>query len=170
MDPSILKFRPALFGLAVLCFLMPFVTLSCPGMSFSFSGTEVAFGTTVQGQKLDGQPLAALALGLAALGLFLSFNAARSAMKAAAAAGGAGAILLLFLQSQIQIDAGRQGPVQVSFELAYWLAVLALGGGAWLSVAALKAPAVTPASSDKASPDVAPAPAESSTSFKPEDS
>ena len=168
MESSMLKLRPAPFVLAVVCFLMPFVTLSCMGLSQSFSGTEVAFGTTVEGKKLNGQPLAALALGLAGVGIFLSFKQTQNAKKAATAAGGLGAILLLLLQSQINTEAGRQGPVQVTFELAYWLAVIGLGGGAWLSVAALKVPEAESANLHKANPEMVPAPGESAEARTPD--
>lgn len=138
MDPSLFKFRPALFALALVCFLLPFVELSCPGMSYSFSGIDVAFGTTVEGQKLDGQPLAAVALILAGLGIYVSLKVTESALKAATGIGGVGAILLFIVQSQVQGEAGRQGPVQVSFEVGYWLALVGLAGGAALSFMALK--------------------------------
>lgn len=45
---------PAAFGFVVLCFLLPFVTLSCPGGSFTFSGVQLATGTTIEEPGLFG--------------------------------------------------------------------------------------------------------------------
>ena len=60
----------ASFLFALFCFLLPFVTLSCPGASITFSGAQLVTGTTVevpqmfgeaQQQKFDSEPLAVLA-------------------------------------------------------------------------------------------------------------
>lgn len=46
--------------------------------------------------------------------------------------------MLLVAQSQIRGEADHQGPVQVSFEVGYWLTLTALAGGAAFSVRAIQ--------------------------------
>jgi hypothetical protein len=64
------KISPILFGVTLVCFLFPFVTVSCGGQKMaSFSGAQLATGTSVdepqmfgpsQKKKVDPEPLAAL--------------------------------------------------------------------------------------------------------------
>mgnify|MGYP003349241821 CR=1 FL=1 len=139
MNPQLLKFRPAPFALALLCFTMPFVSLSCGGTTMSFSGFQVAFGTTVEGRSFQGESAALLAFLVAVGGLVAGVLATRTAGMAAVACGGVGTVLLLVLQAQIHGEPEIRGPIQISYGPGYWLAVLALAGGAGLSAWALNA-------------------------------
>ena|GEM_PF-3727542 len=44
------KTSSGFFGFALFCFLLPFVTLSCPGMEATLTGAQLATGTTLEGQ------------------------------------------------------------------------------------------------------------------------
>ena len=57
-------------GVAVLCFFLPWITVSCQGMplSFSFSGWTLAVGTTIENQRIPGEPILFLVV-LAAIAL-----------------------------------------------------------------------------------------------------
>ena len=49
------KVSPALFVITTLCFLFPFVTVSCNGQKVAtFSGVELATGTTVEQPQVFG--------------------------------------------------------------------------------------------------------------------
>lgn len=96
---------------ALFCFFLPFLTISCPAGRFSFSGVQLATGTTIEeaqmfGEKrertLPAEPLATGAIGA------LNF------------------ILLLLLKSKLDQDAVVQGGgmLQVSWGAGYWLALL----------------------------------------------
>ena len=81
------KVSPAIFAASILCFLLPFVTLSCGGQRItSFSGVQLAIGTSVdqpqifgppKKQNVDPDPTAAVAGICALLGLGLSFLATK---------------------------------------------------------------------------------------------
>ncbi|HKH46919.1 MAG TPA: hypothetical protein VKM72_19860 [Thermoanaerobaculia bacterium] len=132
------RISPAIFGFALFCFLLPFVTLSCPGGQFTFSGTQLALGTTVEAPDMFGQkgeekkippePLALLALlclgvGVGA-GILLSAGPGRWVNVLL---GVLAAVFLLLLRGKISSDALKegQGMFQVSFGVGYWLALLA---------------------------------------------
>jgi hypothetical protein len=121
----------------VFCFLLPFTTMSCPAGQFTFSGLEMVTGTTVADQKLSGEPLAALALLCAVVGLLLCFvkRTDSAADLVAALLGAAGGVLLLLLQAKVENDALKEGNglVHISFRFGFWLAILALAAGAFLS-------------------------------------
>ena len=132
------RISPVIFGFALFCFFLPFVTLSCPGGRFTFSGTQLALGTTVKSpdlfgnegeeKKIPAEPLALLALlcvaGGIGAGLLLTAGSGRwvNVLLAALAA-----LFLFLLRGKVSGDALRegQGMFQVSFGIGYWLALLA---------------------------------------------
>jgi hypothetical protein len=132
------RISPAIFGFALFCFLLPFVTLSCPGGEFTFSGTQLALGTTVkspdmfgqQGEekKIPSEPLALLALLCVAAGIGAGLLLpAGSSRWVNVLLGILAAVFLLLLRGKISGDALKegQGMFQVSFGIGYWLALLA---------------------------------------------
>ena len=137
------KVSPAIFAASILCFLLPFVTISCGGQrGASFSGLQLATGTTVeqpqmfgpsQKHKVDPEPAAAVAGLCALLALGLSFLGTRIALGPSIS-GAAGAASLLFMKSRLddQIVKQGQGMLQVNYETGFSLALLLLiGGAAW---------------------------------------
>jgi hypothetical protein len=132
------RISPAIFGFALFCFLLPFITLSCPGGQFTFSGTQLALGTTVEepgmfGQegeekKIPPEPLALLALLCIAVGVGAGIlMAAGPGRWVSLLLGALATVFLLLLRGKVASDALKegQGMFQVSFEAGYWLALLA---------------------------------------------
>lgn len=120
---------------ALFCFFLPFLTISCPAGRFSFSGLQVATGTTIEeapmfGDKtertLPAEPLATGALGFTVLAALISLAAGRGPRIATGAIGALNFILLLLLKSKLDHDALAQGGgmLQVSWGAGYWLALL----------------------------------------------
>ena len=145
MQVSVKHVSPAGFLFVLFCFVLPFVTLSCPAGQFTFTGVQLATGTTIEepqmfGQakqrKIDGEPLALFALLVALIGGGLAFLAGRTTRLAAAGLGGLGAILLLMLKSKIASDAVKEGGgmFQVSFGAGYWLALVGFIAAAGLNL------------------------------------
>jgi len=124
--------RTASFGLAFFFFALPFMTMSCPGGQFTFTGIQMVTGTTVQGEKLGAEPLAIVALLCAIAGFALSFGTRDVATGVIGAAGAFALFLLKVTVDSKTLEKGG-GMVQVSFGLGFWLAILALLGGAALS-------------------------------------
>ncbi len=144
------KFSPAVFGLAIICFFLPFTHISCQGERLAtLTGIQLVTGTTVgdpqtdsaqpngypftrpgemistdrEDEKIDPEPLAILALCSAIGGLCLSFVKDRSWTIAAAVAGGVGLIFLLLLKAKIDNDVLKEGEgiIQVEYAFGFWL-------------------------------------------------
>ncbi len=132
-----------LFVGSALCFFLPFVTVSCGGVTaFTLTGQQLATGTTLsqpqpfgppQTQKVSPDPFA-VAAGLCAIaGIVLSLIGRRLA-SAAAVSGGVGAVSLLIMRSRLndQLQSQSQGLAKATYETGFTLAVLLLiAGAAW---------------------------------------
>lgn len=174
------KVSPAIFIVATLSFLLPFVTVSCNGQKVtSLTGVELATGTTVeepqvfgpaQKKHVGGEPLALVAGLCAIAGLGLSFLGSRLAI-APAVSGALGALFLLLLQSKLNSDVTKeaQGVFRLDYEAGYLLTLLFfIAGAAWnlyqfFQSRKLTAPAVSP--HVRAAAAVAPGPGTSGASF-----
>lgn len=153
------KVSPVIFIASVLCFLLPFVTVSCGEQKVaSFSGVQLATGTTVeqpqmfgppQKQKVDPDPTAALVALCAILGVALSLAGTRIAL-APAISGAVGAVSLFVMKARLEDQVVRQGHgmLQVSYESGFSLALLLfVAGTVWngyLYSQRNKAPAASP--------------------------
>jgi uncharacterized membrane protein YphA (DoxX/SURF4 family) len=132
------KFSVAGFGLALLCFLLPFVTVSCNQQKVaSFTGFQLVFGTTVQQpqmfgppkeQRVDAEPLAAWAFVCCLVALGLAFAKSRKTEIGAAVFAGISLVCLMQLKSKLQDEVLRQssGFLQVNYESGFWIVVLAI--------------------------------------------
>jgi zinc-ribbon domain len=149
------KVSPVLFLVTVLCFLLPFVTVSCNGQKIAtFSGTDLAFGTTINqpqaqqpfgfpqprrgsGERVKAEPVATMAFLCAIAGIGLSFLAIRLALVPAIT-GALGTLLLFALQLKLNDDISKraQGAFQLDFQAGFILALLlfiaAAGWNGWL--------------------------------------
>ncbi len=137
------KVSPAIFAASILSFLLPFITVSCGGQRVaSFSGVQLATGTSVEQpqifgppkkQKVEPDPTAAVAGICALLGLGLSFLGAKNAI-APAVSGAIGVVTLFLMKVRLddQIVKQGQGMLQVNYETGYVLAIaLLIAGAGW---------------------------------------
>lgn len=130
------KISPALFGIAIICFFLPFVTVSCGGQKvMSLTGIQLATGTTIeqpsiygqkQTQKINGEPLAIFAILSAFVGLCVSVMTIKKNNIIVALISGTGAGLLLLLKSKMDNDilTQGQGVLQTGYAIGFWLAFL----------------------------------------------
>ena len=149
-----------IFAGSVLCFFLPFVTVSCAGIKVgTFTGQQLATGVhpsesvpgiSVNTQGYNGDPLTAVAFLCAIAGVGLSL-AGRKLAAVTAASGGVGGVALLIMrarltdqiqaqivgQIQTQLLGQGQGIVQVNFEPGLMFAVSLLAAGAALNLYAL---------------------------------
>jgi hypothetical protein len=145
------KLSPAALVLALICFFLPFVTFSCQGQKVaSFSGLQLATGTTIQqpqmfgppkSQKVGAEPLAVLALLSVLAGVGASFLRGKKGAGSSAGLALLAVILLAALKSKLDGDALRQGAgaVQVNYEAGYYLTLILLLAAIGASVYALVA-------------------------------
>jgi zinc-ribbon domain len=149
MESVARKLSPAAFVLALICFFLPFVTFSCQGQKVaSFSGVQLATGTTVKqpqifgapkSEKFDPEPLAVFALLSVLAGLGLSFLKGKKGAVGSAALAVLGMILLAALKSKLDGEALRQGGgvIQVGYETGYYLTLVFLLVAAGTTIYAL---------------------------------
>jgi len=139
------KVSIAIFIAASLCFLLPFITVSCGGQRIvTVSGVQLATGTNLdqpqmlgpaQKKSVDPEPLVSLAALCAIIGLVLSFGGSAKAALGPAISGGLGFLLLLLLRAKMDDQIARQSRdmLQVSYEAGYTLTLLLLIAGAALN-------------------------------------
>lgn len=150
MKNPVKKISPALFALTLICFCLPFITISCRQEQITtLNGIELATGKTVKPpslfgeqtkeQKIPAEPLAILALFSGIIGLGTSFIKAKKSAIAPAGAGTAGFILLLMLKSKIDDEIVKQGQglFLVSYGFGFWMAFLFFVSSALINIYSL---------------------------------
>lgn len=140
------KISAATFGLVILSFLMPFVSVSCQGHKFvTLTGVQMVTGTTLRQpqmfgppktQKIDPEPLAILAFLCGVVGLIVSIAVGQRRPVVPAIFGAAGAILLFSLKSRLDGEVAQQsqGLFRLDYEVGFWLAALLFMAVASLSI------------------------------------
>jgi len=153
------KFSPAPFVIIIFCFFLPFVNITCGGQSvMSLTGIQLITGAEVKPQgmfdqknfpedpagqnkdklnvdeNIDSQPMALLAIIMAAAALGLSFVRKKIMALISMIASILGAAFLLLLKAKLDSDtpAEAQMVIQVEYQFAYWLALLLFAVGAVL--------------------------------------
>jgi hypothetical protein len=129
-----------LFVGSLLCFFLPFVTVSCGGQKiFTLSGQQMATGTEItelgqhKSQRIDPHPFASVAALCALAGVALSLAGTRLA-AVTAASGAAGAVSLGVMASRMETEIQRatQGMGQVNVEAGFILTLsLLIAATAW---------------------------------------
>jgi len=131
------RISPAILGIALICFLLPWAEISCQGHKVAtVNGFQLATGTTIEGQKTKGEALAVLALLSCFAGLILCFSKDRMKSLILLIVSGIGIIMVLLLKVKLDGEILREGRgiVQLSYGAGYYLTLIAL-----LSVAGINA-------------------------------
>jgi hypothetical protein len=128
------KFSPVVFGIIILCFFLPFINISCGGLSVvKFSGYELAFGTSISEnsgfghsdtRKVDAEPLAALSWIAAAGGLVFCFINNKKKNMILSGISAAGVVLMVILAIKLSNDASKQPGLTMDFGIGYYLALI----------------------------------------------
>jgi hypothetical protein len=131
------KISPALFGLALLLFLLPWITVACSGQKiFTFSGTDLAIGKTVEVPQAFSPPKkentrdvkATIAFLSGIAGLLAGFlvKVERVQRMALAACGAIGGISLYLLKSELDKEIVNKGAgmMGVDYHFGFWLTML----------------------------------------------
>lgn len=146
------KLSPAIFGIVLICFFLPWVNVSCQGQKIAtFSGIQLVTGTTIeepkmfrelkgfshpyadelrrsskQANKIEGELFAILAFLAAIGGLSSGFLKRKMGTLGPAIAGGTGTILLLLLSAKLNNDIFQQGQglLQLDCRIGFYLTLI----------------------------------------------
>ena len=131
------KFSPALFGLIIICFFLPFTEISCNKQKIvTLTGIQLVtgvkieqpsmFGEEKQSRRVNPEPLAILTFFSAVVGLGLSFLRSRKSAIALAVIGSVGLIMMLLLKSKIDNEALKEGGgiLQIEYCIGFWFALI----------------------------------------------
>lgn len=121
------KISPALFGIIILCFVLPFVSVSCGGTEiFRLSGMDFLKGMSDQGQSMDPNPLAIIALIAAIIGICIGFSGKKAANMGSAALGLIGFVSGIALKVTFDSRVAEEG-AQTSWQIGYFLMLILFG-------------------------------------------
>ncbi|SDY66937.1 zinc ribbon domain-containing protein [Tindallia californiensis] len=124
------KISPSLFGLVLICFLLPFITVSCEGETIArLSGVELMTGSQVgtgfAAERVDPSPEIVVTVIVVVVGLIAAIS---KKYLFAGIAGAIGVISLLMFRSRVNESAMQFYPAIVRLRIGYWLALLLLIG------------------------------------------
>ncbi|MEW5804965.1 MAG: zinc ribbon domain-containing protein [bacterium] len=144
------KVSSSIFGLAVLLFLLPWMTVSCGGEKiFTFSGTDLAIGKTVkvpQGfgtakkeNARDWRITIAFLAGIAGTLADFLIKVERVQKIVLAVCGSAGCILLYLFKAagDREIVAQGAGMITVDYHFGFWVSMLLFFGAGIFNILAL---------------------------------
>lgn len=133
------KITPAMFGLALLCFMLPWTTVSCQQQPLMrLSGANMTFGAEYKdsfsgkSEAIPGEKLALFAALALVAGLVGSAAIKRKPEIPSMVCGFAAAACLLALMIKINHDVAKQGEgvLEANFEIGFFLSLLLpLGAG-----------------------------------------
>lgn len=139
------KVSSSIFGLALLLFLLPWVTVSCKGKKvFTLSGADLAIGKTVEIPQPFDEPKktkntreirATIAFLAGIAGILAGFLIKKDRVQQItyAVCGGTGGISLFLLKSNLDREAVAQG-ITVDYQAGFWLTMLFFFGAGILNV------------------------------------
>jgi hypothetical protein len=140
------KISSLAFAFAALCFLMPFVNVSCQGHTVrSLTGTQLALGTEMvqptgfgqpQSRKVPPDSFAAAALALSVAGIFVTFGPGKIFKMATVVTTAMGIICLLILKTNLDSEIVKSGGGALKLEYggAFWMAIVMFGAAAAIRV------------------------------------
>lgn len=137
MNDSLKKVSPAIFGIILICFFLPFVTVSCQNQKLAtLTGVQLATGTTIEQsslleqqnkeEKIPADPLASIVLVSACVGLGTSLLKSKKSAIVPAITGAVGSGLLLMTKAKVDNEVLKQGRglLQVEYGIGFWLSFL----------------------------------------------
>lgn len=146
MNRVIKRISAGAFALALLCFFLPFVHVSCHGEKLaSFTGLQLVTGTTIEQkdiwsgetkkEEIGAEPLAIFVVVAGVAGILLAMVKGKTGSLAGIVAGSVGFILLLVLKAKIdnQILKEGEGLLRPEYGAGFWLSCLLLLAGAGLN-------------------------------------
>jgi hypothetical protein len=142
MNQKSVGVRIAPFLVGILCFLLPFMQVSCGGQKIiSFTGVQLVTGfeftqpVNHKTERVATEPLVVVAFIALVLGLLCSLSSQRIRSIAAAMAAGVAfvAMILLKIKWDGKIGENLADGITINYEMGFWLVGLAAIAGLVLS-------------------------------------
>lgn len=136
---KLVGFRIAPYAIAIACFILPFIQISCDGkkmMSFTgvqmVTGSEMANPMSEKTERIPSEPRAIIALIALVAGVAFSINLTRNASIMSAVAGGVALISMILLKTTADAEIMKQAsgmPITVEYQLGFWsVCIMAIVG------------------------------------------
>lgn len=150
MDNQSNKLSLSTYGLILVCFFLPFVTVSCQGHEVvTLSGVQLVTGSTVESpdffgkgksERIPAEPVAVFTLLCAIAGLAASSMKGRTGIGAAATTAIVGLILLLLLKARFDSSLLEKGGGMfvLNYRAGFWLMLLLFICAAGINLYALR--------------------------------
>lgn len=121
------KISPSIFGLILLCFFLPFVTISCGGQEIvTFTQWDLIIGTKINTQEVDPNPIAVIILLVVLAGILVSFLKSRAGLILSAMSGVIGFVATLALKFTIDNEIAKQGKrmLEADYRAGFYLSLI----------------------------------------------
>lgn len=143
MDSLKKYLSPSMFGIILLCFLLPFVTVSCgksKEAAVTLTGMQLATGWSADKHQESPNPLAVGALVLAVSGVGLGFWQNKNRFMSSSIVGGLGVVSLLTLKTLFDSAVAKEGEgvLTTSWESGFMVAFLLFAGACIFNVFEMK--------------------------------
>ena len=144
MNQKSVGVRIAPFAIGVLCFVLPFIQISCDGKkAMQFTGVQLVTGSEMKEpmgkktKKIPAEPFAVVALLALAVGIGFSASPKRTLSVFAAIAGGVAFVSMLILKARADAEITKEAsgmPITIDYPVGFWLVCLGAIAGLVLSV------------------------------------
>jgi hypothetical protein len=144
MNQKSLGVRIAPFAIGILCFVLPFLQISCDGKKvMQFSGVQMVTGSEMKDpmggkpKKIPTEPLAVVTLLALTAGVGLCLSQKRGMSVTAAIAGGIAVLAMFGLKTRMDAEVMKEAsgmPITVDYLIGFWLVCLAAITGLVLAI------------------------------------
>ena len=131
------------FAIAIVCFILPFIEISCDGVKWmSFTGVQLVTGSEMKSpmtdevEKIPPSGAAVVTLVALAVGGAFCFSATRTQSIIAGVSGIVAAIAMVLLKTNMDAEVMKEAsglPVTVEYKVGFWGTLLGATAGALLA-------------------------------------
>jgi hypothetical protein len=136
---KLVGFRIAPYAIAILCFILPFIQISCDGKKMmSFTGVQLVTGSEMKSpmtddtEKIPPAPTAIIALAALVAGVVFALKLDRGSSILSSVAGGVAFISMIILKTNMDAEIMKESsgmPVTADYQIGFWsVCILALAG------------------------------------------
>jgi len=144
MNQKSIGVRIAPFIVGIVCFVLPFLQLSCNGTKvMQFTGVQLVTGSEMKdpmggrSKKISSEPFAVVALIALAAGVGFCASPKRSMSILAAISGGIVVVSMLALKMRLDAEITKEAsgmPITIDYLIGFWSICLAAIAGLVLSI------------------------------------